>query len=128
MSRREILLARIGAQRIALRAEGVDRIASALAETNAGWVLSSILGAVRRAARGLVAEIAGEERVLAVDTIESISAMQEESIHPLPGLARDTLGTRCVEGLVSIGEELIWLIDLRNFLQENTAPAERPQE
>lgn len=122
----EILLVRLGEQRIAFLADSVARIASPAAEPAAHWMLQSALGRARRPGRGLVARHEDEERVLAVDAIETIGLQHTAKIHPLPLLARDTLGTRGVEGLVEMDEQLIWLVDLQELFEERRMG--RPQE
>lgn len=116
MSEKGILFFRLGDRRHAVEADAVRRISSQAA---AGWVHSTVLGAPRKARRGLVAALDEEERALAVDEVLGIERLAPACVSPLPALARGALRTRGVAGLVTHEDELLLLVDLPHLIFES---------
>lgn len=119
MTERGILLFSVDGRRHAVDAGDVRRIAIG-SEDEPGWIRSSILGSPPRPRRGLVAALEGEERALAVDEVEGIEIVPAADVSPLPRLARETIGTRGIAGIVVREDELLFLVDLPQLIRESS--------
>lgn len=113
---RGILLFHLGGRRHAVEVGAVHRISSREQED---WIRSSILGRPERPRRGLVTALDGEERALAVDEVLGVERVSAREISALPAIARDTIRTRGIAGLVTREEELLLLVDLPQLIRES---------
>jgi chemotaxis signal transduction protein len=119
MTERGILFFSLGGRRHAVEADAVRRIATG-SEDEPTWIRSSILGSPSRPRRGLVAALEGEERALAVDEVEGIELVPADRVSPLPPLARETIRTRGIAGIVRREDELLFLVDLPQLIRESS--------
>lgn len=119
MTEREILLFSLDGRRHAVDANSVRRIASSR-EPGAEWIAASVLGRSRVPRRGLVIEVDGQERTLAVDGVEGIERIPAKNVCPLPPFARATIRTAGICGIVVRGDELLFLVDLQQLIRESS--------
>jgi len=119
MTDRELLLFSVDGKRHAVDAGSVQRIASGR-DPEADWILASILGRPRCPRRGLVVNVDGEERALAVDGVEGIERVPAGVVSPLPPFARAAIRTAGIAGVVVRGDELLFLVDLPQLIRESS--------
>lgn len=116
MSERGILFFHLGGRRHAVEASAVRRISS---RVEPGWIHATVLGRPSRPRRGLVTSLGDEERALAVDEVLGVENIPAHEVRALPALARETLGTGGISGLVARDEELLLLVDLPQLIRES---------
>lgn len=113
---RGIVVFDLGGRRHAVEAGTVERIVT---REEDGWIRSTVLGRPEHARRGLVTTLDGRPRTLAVDEVLGVERVPADSIAPLPEVARLTLRTRGIAGLVARDDELLLLVDLPELIRES---------
>jgi len=123
----QLLLFQLGARVFAARAEDVRRIAGPSLERPEDGV-ESALGGPWDPRRGLVVEVAGEERTLLVDGVLGLKVLSDSDFQPLPAFARDVLPTAALAGFAMLDEVATLVIDLPTLLREGKGATLAPSE
>ena len=109
-----------GGRRLFARATQVHRIGPPRDEA----IASPLLGAA--GSRGLDVLVDGALHSLAVERICGVVECEESTIHPLPRIARECLGTAALVELVESDDELCPLLDLEALVRERLQDKESP--
>jgi len=125
----QLVLFQLGARVFAAKAADVRRIATSLLERAEDGVFESALGSPWDPRRGLVVEVAGEERVLLVDGVLGLRVVPDADLCGLPAFAREVLPTSALRGFAMLDEVATLVIDLPTLVKEGLpAQAAVPRE